>query len=86
MATDFSGGMVRDHPEMNKRVADMTALGRAGLPGGHRPDDCLAALRGEPLDQCPAYRGLGRHVDLDLKVLVFVTSLSDKMPGYTDTG
>ncbi len=32
MATDFSGGMVRDNPEMNKRVADMTALGRAGLP------------------------------------------------------
>ena len=26
--TDFSGGMVRDNPEMNKRVAEMTALGR----------------------------------------------------------
>ncbi len=32
IATDFSGGMVRDNPEFNKRVADMTALGRAGLP------------------------------------------------------
>lgn len=32
IATDFSGGMVRDNPELNKRVADMTALGRAGLP------------------------------------------------------
>jgi NAD(P)-dependent dehydrogenase (short-subunit alcohol dehydrogenase family) len=32
IATDFSGGMVRDDPELNKRVADMTALGRAGLP------------------------------------------------------
>jgi NAD(P)-dependent dehydrogenase (short-subunit alcohol dehydrogenase family) len=32
IATDFSGGMVRDNPEINKRVADMTALGRAGLP------------------------------------------------------
>jgi NAD(P)-dependent dehydrogenase (short-subunit alcohol dehydrogenase family) len=32
IATDFSGGMIRDNPEMNKRVADMTALGRAGLP------------------------------------------------------
>jgi NAD(P)-dependent dehydrogenase (short-subunit alcohol dehydrogenase family) len=32
IATDFSGGMVRDNPEVNKRVADMTALGRAGLP------------------------------------------------------
>ena len=32
IATDFSGGMVRDNPELNKRVADLTALGRAGLP------------------------------------------------------
>jgi NAD(P)-dependent dehydrogenase (short-subunit alcohol dehydrogenase family) len=30
--TDFSGGMVRDNPEMNKMVSSMTALGRAGLP------------------------------------------------------
>lgn len=30
IATDFSGGMVRDNPEVNKRVAEMTALGRAG--------------------------------------------------------
>jgi len=30
--TDFSGGMVRDNPEINRRVADMTALGRAGQP------------------------------------------------------
>ncbi|MCL5262924.1 MAG: SDR family oxidoreductase [Acidobacteria bacterium] len=30
--TDFSGGMVRDNPEVNKVVASMTALGRAGLP------------------------------------------------------
>jgi len=29
--TDFSGGMVRDNPELNKRVADMTALGRPGV-------------------------------------------------------
>jgi len=29
--TDFSGGMVRDNPEINKRVAEMTALGRAGV-------------------------------------------------------
>jgi NAD(P)-dependent dehydrogenase (short-subunit alcohol dehydrogenase family) len=32
IATDFSGGMVRDNPDLNKRVADLTALGRAGLP------------------------------------------------------
>jgi len=30
--TDFSGGMVRDNPEINRRVASMTALGRAGVP------------------------------------------------------
>jgi NAD(P)-dependent dehydrogenase (short-subunit alcohol dehydrogenase family) len=32
VATDFSGGMVRDDPQVNKAVADMTALGRAGVP------------------------------------------------------
>lgn len=32
VATDFSGGMVRDNPEVNRRVASMTALGRVGLP------------------------------------------------------
>ena len=32
IATDFSGGMVRDNPDLNKRVADMTALGRVGQP------------------------------------------------------
>jgi len=32
--TDFSGGIVRDNPAVNKMVADNTALGRAG-----RPDD-----------------------------------------------
>lgn len=40
--TDFSGGMVRDNPEMNKRVADMTALGRVGLPDDIGP--MIAAL------------------------------------------
>lgn len=32
VATDFSGGIVRDNPEMNKRVADSTALGRVAGP------------------------------------------------------
>ena len=32
IATDFSGGMVRDNPEVNKQVAGMTALGRVGEP------------------------------------------------------
>ena len=31
-ATDFSGGIVRDNPDLNKRLAGMTALGRVGLP------------------------------------------------------
>jgi len=32
IATDFSGGMVRDNPEVNKMVAGMTTLGRVGVP------------------------------------------------------
>src|SRR6187402_317834 len=32
VATDFSGGMVRDTPEVAKRISDMTALGRVVLP------------------------------------------------------
>lgn len=31
-ATDFSGGVVRDNPDLNKRLAGMTALGRVGAP------------------------------------------------------
>jgi NAD(P)-dependent dehydrogenase (short-subunit alcohol dehydrogenase family) len=42
IATDFSGGMVRDNPEINKRVAEMTALGRAGVPEDIGP--MIAAL------------------------------------------
>jgi NAD(P)-dependent dehydrogenase (short-subunit alcohol dehydrogenase family) len=30
--TDFGGGFVRDNPQINKFIADQTALGRAGLP------------------------------------------------------
>ena len=30
--TDFSGGMVRDNPEVNKQIGAITALGRPGLP------------------------------------------------------
>ena len=43
--TDFSGGMVRDNPEVNKRVSDMTALGRAGLPDDVGP--MIASLLSE---------------------------------------
>ncbi|HLH08287.1 MAG TPA: SDR family oxidoreductase [Terriglobales bacterium] len=35
--TDFSGGMVRDNPEINKRVAEMTAMGRVGVPNDIGP-------------------------------------------------
>jgi NAD(P)-dependent dehydrogenase (short-subunit alcohol dehydrogenase family) len=45
IATDFSGGMVRDNPELNKRVADMTALGRAGVPDDVGP--MIASLLSE---------------------------------------
>ncbi len=40
--TDFSGGTVRDNPEINKRVSEMTALGRAGVPEDIGP--MIAAL------------------------------------------
>ncbi|MGO9930778.1 MAG: SDR family NAD(P)-dependent oxidoreductase, partial [Steroidobacteraceae bacterium] len=45
IATDFSGGMVRDNPEVNKRVAEMTALGRAGEPDDIGP--MIASLLSE---------------------------------------
>jgi NAD(P)-dependent dehydrogenase (short-subunit alcohol dehydrogenase family) len=45
IATDFSGGMVRDNTEINKRVANMTALGRAGQPEDIGP--MIAALLAE---------------------------------------
>lgn len=42
IATDFSGGMVRDNPEVSRRVIDMTALGRVGQPDDIGP--MIAAL------------------------------------------
>lgn len=42
IATDFSGGIVRDNPEINKAVAAHTALGRAGVPEDVGP--VIAAL------------------------------------------
>ncbi|WP_246092652.1 SDR family NAD(P)-dependent oxidoreductase [Terrilactibacillus laevilacticus] len=32
IATDFSGGIVRDNPDVNKHIAEMTALSRVGQP------------------------------------------------------
>lgn len=45
IATDFSGGMVRDNPEINKRIADMTTLGRVGVPDDIGP--MIASLLSE---------------------------------------
>ncbi len=42
IATDFSGGIVRDNPQVNKAVSDHTALGRAGVPEDVGP--VIAAL------------------------------------------
>ena len=42
IATDFSGGLVRDNPEVNRRVAEMSALGRVGQPDDIGP--MIAAL------------------------------------------
>jgi NAD(P)-dependent dehydrogenase (short-subunit alcohol dehydrogenase family) len=45
IATDFSGGMVRDNPEVHKQVAGMTALGRVGEPDDIGP--MIASLLSE---------------------------------------
>ena len=45
VATDFSGGVVRDNPVVNKQIADHTALGRAGVPDDLGP--MIAALLSE---------------------------------------
>lgn len=43
--TDFSGGIVRDNPDINKMVASNTALGRPGLPDDIGP--LIASLLSE---------------------------------------
>ena len=43
--TDFSGGIVRDNPAVNKMVSDVTALGRPGLPDDIGP--MIASLLAE---------------------------------------
>jgi NAD(P)-dependent dehydrogenase (short-subunit alcohol dehydrogenase family) len=45
VATDFSGGIVRDNPALNKRIAEHTALGRAGVPDDLGP--MIASLLSE---------------------------------------
>ena len=43
--TDFGGGLVRDTPEVNQQFADMTALGRVGVPDDIGP--MIASLLSE---------------------------------------
>lgn len=43
--TDFSGGMVRDNPEVSRHIAEVTALGRPGLPDDIGP--MIASLLSE---------------------------------------
>ena len=43
--TDFGGGAVRDNPDINKVFADITALGRAGVPDDIGP--VIASLLSE---------------------------------------
>jgi NAD(P)-dependent dehydrogenase (short-subunit alcohol dehydrogenase family) len=45
IATDFSGGMVRDNPAVNKQIASLTALGRVGVPDDIGP--MIASLLSE---------------------------------------
>ena len=45
IATDFSGGMVRDNPEVAKHIAAATALGRPGVPDDVGP--MIASLLSE---------------------------------------
>jgi NAD(P)-dependent dehydrogenase (short-subunit alcohol dehydrogenase family) len=45
IATDFNNGRVRDNPEVNKYIAEMTALGRVGLPDDIGP--MIASLLSE---------------------------------------
>ena len=43
--TDFSGGVVRDNPEVQRHIAEQTALGRPGLPDDIGP--MIASLLSE---------------------------------------
>ncbi len=54
IATDFSGGMVRDNPQVNAIVAGNTALGRVGLPEDVGP--VIAALLSDEMGWVNAQR------------------------------
>ena len=54
IATDFSGGMVRDNPMVNKTIAERTSLGRVGLPEDVGP--VIASLLSDDLGWVNAQR------------------------------
>lgn len=54
IATDFSGGVVRDNPEVAKALASQTALGRVGLPEDVGP--VIAGLLGREFGWVNAQR------------------------------
>jgi len=54
IATDFSGGMVRDNPGVNAAIAGMTALGRVGGPEDVGP--VIASLLSDDLGWVNAQR------------------------------
>lgn len=54
IATDFSGGAVRDNPEVNRYIAAQTALGRVGQPDDI--GDAIAALFSDELGWMTAQR------------------------------
>ncbi len=64
IATDFSGGVVRDNPDVNAMVANNTALGRAGLPDDIWAGRFYPAGRRQQLDHRATGRGLGRDVSV----------------------
>jgi NAD(P)-dependent dehydrogenase (short-subunit alcohol dehydrogenase family) len=54
IATDFSGGMVRDNPQINQAIAGITALGRVGTPEDVGP--VIAAVLSDDLGWVNAQR------------------------------
>ncbi len=65
--TDFSGGMVRDNPEVNKMVSAMTALWRPGAGSVRHPTEsaaichCNGHARTARCDHLAEW-GLGNHI------------------------
>lgn len=49
IATNFNGGVLRDNLDMQRMVAQVTALGRPGVADDIGPDDRVVAFRAQPL-------------------------------------